>query len=80
MHGSLSATLYARHRMRRFDLSDCDVNYILNECAIDHASLDADSFVEHQADLPDGSSVIVRAGNSAITDVIRYKGGKWDSR
>lgn len=64
--------------MRRFDLSDQDVIHILRECDVDHSSLDdVDSFVEHQANLPDGSSVVVLAGSSAITDVRRYKGETW---
>ena len=76
MHDSHEITRYAHQRMLRFGLTVSDVTYVLENCGLDHTAPDVDSFVEHEAVLPDGSFVIVRVGSSAIFEVTKQgKGG-----
>ena len=77
MHDDHAITRYAHQRMLRFGLTASDVAVALKNCLLDHDAHDVDSFIEHQADLPNGSSVVVRAGSSAITDVSIRGKGEW---
>ena len=67
-------TNFARWRMERFNLNTHDVDFILSNCRVDHSEADNDAFVDHEAVLGTGKTVVVRTSATSVTDVSVARG------